>query len=45
MSGNRNDVAYGNAQGTHDVMIVSAVALWAMLIGVVPVVAFRLLGV
>ena len=45
MSNYQNDAASGNAQGTHDVMIVSAIALWAMLIGFVPVAAFRLLGV
>ncbi|HXI07985.1 MAG TPA: hypothetical protein VNJ49_16835 [Bradyrhizobium sp.] len=45
MSSPQNDAACNNAQGTQDVMIVSAVALWAMLIGFVPVVAFRLLGV
>jgi hypothetical protein len=45
MSNYENDAASANPHGTHDVMIVSAVALWAMLIGFVPVAAFRLLGV
>jgi hypothetical protein len=45
MSNYQDDAVGDNAQGTHDVMIVSAVALWAMLIGFMPVVAFRLLGV
>jgi hypothetical protein len=31
-------------QRTNDVMIVSAIALWAMLIGFVPVAAMRLFG-
>lgn len=44
MSNNENEAACGTAQGTQDVMIVSAVALWAMLIGFVPLAAFRLLG-
>jgi hypothetical protein len=31
------------AQTAHDVLLVSSFALWAMLIGVAPVMAFRLL--
>jgi hypothetical protein len=39
------DASYEHAQRTHDVMLVSTIALWAMLIGFVPVAALRLLGV
>jgi hypothetical protein len=42
MSGNSNYAIYERAQRTHDVLIVSSVALWAMLIGFAPVVAWRL---
>ena len=38
------DASYEHAQRTHDVMLVSTIALWAMLIGFVPVAALRLLG-
>jgi hypothetical protein len=38
------DASYEYAQRTHDVMLVSTIALWAMLIGFVPVAALRLLG-
>lgn len=44
MSNTQNDAACGNAQRTSDVMLVSTIALWAMLIGFVPVAALRLLG-
>ena len=44
MSTNPNHVSYERAQRTNDVLIVSSFALWAMLIGFLPVVAFRLLG-
>jgi hypothetical protein len=36
--------SYERAQRTNDVMIVSSFALWAMLIGFVPVAALRLFG-
>jgi len=39
------DASCEHAQRTHDVMLVSTIALWAMLIGFVPVAALRLLGV
>ena len=42
MSGNSNYAIYERAQRTHDVLIVSSVALWAMLIGFAPVVAWRM---
>ncbi|MGB8399845.1 hypothetical protein [Bradyrhizobium sp.] len=32
------------AQTTHDVLLVSSFALWAMLIGFVPIMTFRLLS-
>jgi hypothetical protein len=38
------DASCEHAQRTHDVMLVSTIALWAMLIGFVPVAALRLLG-
>ena len=38
------DASYGHAQRTHDVILVSTIALWAMLIGFVPVAALRLIG-
>ncbi len=44
MSTNPNLATYERAQRTNDVMIVSSFALWAMLIGFVPVAALRLLG-
>jgi len=44
VSNNPNLVSYERAQRTGDVMIVSSLALWATLIGFVPVAAFRLLG-
>jgi hypothetical protein len=34
-----SDASYEHAQRTHDVMLVSTIALWAMLIGFVPVAA------
>jgi len=42
MSTNPNYAIYERAQRTHDVLIVSSVALWAMLIGFAPVAAWRL---
>jgi len=39
------EASHEHAQGTHDVMLISTIALWAMLIGFVPVAALRLLGV
>ena len=44
MSTNPNLATYERARRTNDVMIVSSFALWAMLIGFVPVAALRLLG-
>jgi hypothetical protein len=44
MQTNPNHASYERAQRTNDVMIVSSFALWAMLIGFVPVAALRLLG-
>ena len=44
MSNSTNDASCEHAQRTHDVMIVSTIALWAMLIGFVPVAALRLFG-
>ena len=38
------DASYEHAQRTHDVMLISTIALWAMLIGFLPVAALRLLG-
>jgi hypothetical protein len=38
------DASYEHAQRTYDVMLISTIALWAMLIGFVPVAALRLLG-
>ena len=43
MSNNSNYAIYERAQRTHDVLIVSSVALWAMLIGFAPIAAWRLL--
>ena len=44
VSTNPNHTSYERAQRTSDVLIVSSFALWAMLIGFLPVAAFRLLG-
>ena len=44
MPTNPNHASYERAQRTNDVMIVSSFALWAMLIGFVPVAAMRLFG-
>ena len=44
MQTNSNQASYERAQRTNDVMIVSSFALWAMLIGFVPVAALRLVG-
>lgn len=44
MDSNPNHASYQRAERTNDVMIVSSFALWAMLIGFVPVAALRLLG-
>ena len=44
MSNYENDATYEHGQRNHDVMLVSMIALWAMLIGFVPVAALRLLG-
>ena len=44
VSTNPTLATYERAQRTNDVMIVSSFALWAMLIGFVPVAALRLLG-
>jgi hypothetical protein len=44
MSNYQNEAACGRAQSASDVMLVSTIALWAMLIGFVPVAALRLLG-
>ena len=44
MDSNPNHASYQRAELTNDVMIVSSFALWAMLIGFVPVAALRLLG-
>jgi len=43
MSNNPNYAIYERAQRTHDVLIVTSLALWATLIGFVPVAAWRLL--
>jgi hypothetical protein len=43
MPTNPNYAIYDRAQRTHDVLIVTSVALWATLIGFAPVVALRLL--
>ena len=40
---NPNYAIYERAQRTHDVLIVTSVALWATLIGFAPVAAWRLL--
>jgi hypothetical protein len=45
MSTNPNLANCERAQRTSDVLIVSSFALWAMLIGFMPVAALRLLGV
>lgn len=44
MDSNPSLVSYERAERTNDVMIVSSFALWAMLIGFVPVAALRLFG-
>lgn len=44
MSTDSGQANYERTQRTNDVMIVSSFALWAMLIGFVPVAALRLLG-
>ncbi len=44
MDSNPDYTSYQRAERTNDVMIVSSFALWAMLIGFVPVAALRLLG-
>jgi hypothetical protein len=44
LSNYENDTTCEHAQRNHDVMLVSTIALWAMLIGFVPVAALRLLG-
>ncbi len=44
MSNYENDATCEHAQRNHDVMLVSTIALWAMLIGFVPVAALRLFG-
>jgi hypothetical protein len=45
MSNLENDASYEHAQRNNDVMLVSTIALWAMLIGFVPVAALRMFGV
>jgi hypothetical protein len=45
MSNFENDASYEHAQSNNDVMLVSTIALWAMLIGFVPVAALRMFGV
>ncbi len=45
MSNYQDDAACAHAQRSSDVMLVSTIALWAMLIGFVPVAALHLLGV
>ena len=44
MSTNPGLAAHERAQRANDVMIVSSFALWATLIGFVPVAALRLIG-
>ncbi|MFO1111630.1 MAG: hypothetical protein U1E61_20855 [Bradyrhizobium sp.] len=44
MSNYDNDASYEHAQRNSDVMLVSTIALWAMLIGFLPVAALSLLG-
>lgn len=44
MSTNPGQATYERMQRANDVMIVSSFALWAMLIGFVPVAAVRLLS-
>ena len=44
MSNYQNDATCEHEQRTSDVMLVSTIALWAMLIGFAPVAALRLLG-
>jgi hypothetical protein len=44
MSTNPGFLTHERAQRANDVMIVSSFALWAMLIGFVPVAALRLIG-
>jgi hypothetical protein len=43
MSSNPNYAIYERAQRTHDVLIVTSVALWATLIGFAPIAVWRLL--
>ena len=43
MSNYQNDATCEHAQRTSDVMLVSTIALWAMLIGFAPVMTYRLL--
>ena len=44
MSNYQNDATCADAQRTSDVMLVSTIAFWAMLIGFVPVATLRLFG-
>ena len=44
MSNYENDASYESAQRSNDVVLVSTIALWAMLIGFVPVAALSLFG-
>jgi hypothetical protein len=44
MSNFEKDASYEHAQRNNDVMLVSTIALWAMLIGFVPVAALRMFG-
>lgn len=44
MPANPQFASYERAQRTSDIIIVSSFALWAMLIGFVPVAALRLFG-
>jgi hypothetical protein len=45
MNNATKDAAYEHSERTHDVILVSTIALWAMLIGFVPVAAMHLIGV
>jgi hypothetical protein len=45
MSNDLNETTCDQVQRTNDVMLVSTIALWAMLIGFAPVAALRLFGV
>jgi len=40
---NASDPAAGRTEKMHDLLIVSSFGLWALLLGLAPVVAFRLL--